>query len=99
MRKLVRILSILMLLKGTSLAANTPVDSVRFFGSAPAYAGINLLFDFKVNPLIPSKAPLAVVPIDQHGHFDLSFPVPGPDRKSTRLNSSHVRISYAVFCL
>src|SRR5690554_7220942 len=34
-------------------------------------------------------------------------PVPGPlgdsvssrDRKSTRLNSSHVRISYAVFCL
>src|SRR5690554_7631105 len=24
---------------------------------------------------------------------------PGPDRKSTRLNSSHVRISYAVFCL
>src|SRR3989442_9547642 len=22
----------------------------------------------------------------------------GPDRKSTRLNSSHVRISYAVFC-
>src|SRR5436305_6796958 len=35
-----------------------------------------------------------------------SFPYPGPhgdalcrDRKSTRLNSSHVRISYAVFCL
>src|SRR5436305_10845767 len=25
-------------------------------------------------------------------------PIP-PDRKSTRLNSSHVRISYAVFCL
>src|SRR5690554_2733136 len=24
---------------------------------------------------------------------------PGRDRKSTRLNSSHVRISYAVFCL
>src|SRR5690554_7041686 len=24
---------------------------------------------------------------------------PGKDRKSTRLNSSHVRISYAVFCL
>src|SRR5690554_7110289 len=27
-------------------------------------------------------------------HFDQT-----PDRKSTRLNSSHVRISYAVFCL
>src|SRR5690606_40092067 len=25
--------------------------------------------------------------------------IPGPDRKSTRLNSSHVKISYAVFCL
>src|SRR5437660_6214238 len=24
--------------------------------------------------------------------------MPGPDRKSTRLNSSHVAISYAVFC-
>src|SRR5207302_8092077 len=23
----------------------------------------------------------------------------GPDRKSTRLNSSHVKMSYAVFCL
>src|SRR5215208_8084950 len=26
-------------------------------------------------------------------------PPPRPDRKSTRLNSSHVAISYAVFCL
>src|SRR5690349_22603228 len=26
-------------------------------------------------------------------------PLCGPDRKSTRLNSSHVEISYAVFCL
>src|SRR5690606_41711126 len=30
--------------------------------------------------------------IDTPGHIDL-------DRKSTRLNSSHVKISYAVFCL
>src|SRR5699024_11775691 len=28
-----------------------------------------------------------------------SLPSPGTDRKSTRLNSSHVSISYAVFCL
>src|SRR5690625_5310335 len=27
------------------------------------------------------------------------FPNPFKDRKSTRLNSSHVAISYAVFCL
>src|SRR5436309_8751142 len=42
--------------------------------------------------------------------FDMTsigFPAPvrkgqivgNPDRKSTRLNSSHVKISYAVFCL
>src|SRR5256885_10557793 len=28
-----------------------------------------------------------------------SAPTPGGDRKSTRLNSSHLVISYAVFCL
>src|SRR5690606_41058967 len=37
-----------------------------------------------------------------HGHARPGFHVEaiGPvDRKSTRLNSSHVKISYAVFCL
>src|SRR3712207_8360906 len=29
----------------------------------------------------------------------VSFPNFGQDRKSTRLNSSHANISYAVFCL
>src|SRR5699024_12817842 len=40
------------------------------------------------------------------GHTDVSVPLgtiedgdTGLDRKSTRLNSSHVSISYAVFCL
>src|SRR2546427_7271083 len=32
---------------------------------------------------------------DAFGHW----PVEGQDRKSTRLNSSHSQISYAVFCL
>src|SRR2546428_4106156 len=31
--------------------------------------------------------------------LDLRAAVDGPDRKSTRLNSSHDQISYAVFCL
>src|SRR5688572_32727080 len=31
--------------------------------------------------------------------LDLQPSVPGRDRKSTRLNSSHSQISYAVFCL
>src|SRR4051812_49947575 len=30
---------------------------------------------------------------------DVRRRVPGADRKSTRLNSSHMSISYAVFCL
>src|SRR5690606_19048425 len=33
------------------------------------------------------------------GKEDRLHGVPGQDRKSTRLNSSHVKISYAVFCL
>src|SRR3989442_4738474 len=34
-----------------------------------------------------------------HGQHHPQYMHPGQDRKSTRLNSSHVRISYAVFCL
>src|SRR5699024_11987251 len=34
-----------------------------------------------------------------HGNSLTSDCYPGRDRKSTRLNSSHVSISYAVFCL
>src|SRR5215813_15159624 len=34
-----------------------------------------------------------------HDVVPLAWAAAPPDRKSTRLNSSHVRISYAVFCL
>src|SRR3989442_16027773 len=44
------------------------------------------LFD----PPLNQPGPLVVI---------LSQQTRDPDRKSTRLNSSHVRISYAVFCL
>src|SRR5688572_10594901 len=37
----------------------------------------------------------AVLPV----RVRLQFGPPQPDRKSTRLNSSHSQISYAVFCL
>src|SRR2546430_10972212 len=34
-----------------------------------------------------------------HARQDVTAEVVGADRKSTRLNSSHSQISYAVFCL
>src|SRR6266850_1292477 len=36
---------------------------------------------------------------DRDCRDDLECPAPRSDRKSTRLNSSHLVISYAVFCL
>src|SRR5690606_41430996 len=43
--------------------------------------------------LMTRSTPIGVeVVVGNHETFDL-------DRKSTRLNSSHVKISYAVFCL
>src|SRR5438309_4514538 len=34
-----------------------------------------------------------------HCEVAVASPIQGPDRKSTRLNSSHSSTSYAVFCL
>src|SRR5215469_5538185 len=42
--------------------------------------------------------PLRPVPMRQRLQYNAANPL-GQDRKSTRLNSSHVEISYAVFCL
>src|SRR5436309_8424325 len=39
-----------------------------------------------------------VIPV-AGSHEDSDRDDQSPDRKSTRLNSSHVKISYAVFCL
>src|SRR5688572_32843063 len=36
---------------------------------------------------------------DVRGRSDVQSAMAGVDRKSTRLNSSHSQISYAVFCL
>src|SRR3712207_7685316 len=37
--------------------------------------------------------------LDGHDGFNLARSCSNGDRKSTRLNSSHANISYAVFCL
>src|SRR5688572_31060814 len=53
--------------------------------------------DFKILPL-PTDG--FVVAGDKNGHpYAARIRADGTDRKSTRLNSSHSQISYAVFCL
>src|SRR6266511_3646807 len=53
---------------------------------------------FPYTTLFRSRGP---APVDQHARRrrDLHHRHPPQDRKSTRLNSSHVKTSYAVFCL
>src|SRR3712207_7608614 len=65
---------------------------------------------FPYTTLFRSRAVVAITPIDR-AFDDQRPPEPDliddcvhcgfclPDRKSTRLNSSHANISYAVFCL
>src|SRR5438874_8716029 len=68
----------------------------RFFSTIPPTTGIYTLSLHDALPI-----PLGWIgdlPGALHsGGGDQSLPV--RDRKSTRLNSSHVEISYAVFCL
>src|SRR2546430_4974421 len=42
---------------------------------------------------------LTLLPSELTGEFTAASPELPKDRKSTRLNSSHSQISYAVFCL
>src|SRR5207249_12235947 len=42
---------------------------------------------------------MSLKPMNCPGHFLMYASTTHRDRKSTRLNSSHVSISYAVFCL
>src|SRR3712207_7470480 len=59
----------------------------------------------RVAGLLPERGSLGVpgqglrVEVASPGKVAQVDEVPGQDRKSTRLNSSHANISYAVFCL
>src|SRR5690606_40976524 len=58
--------------------------------------------EWETDPATASEAPCGDFP-DVHPFNTATFGLPlwstKGDRKSTRLNSSHVKISYAVFCL
>src|SRR3989442_11337536 len=65
------------------------------FAQAPAKAALHLVF--VMDGLRPDGITASETPIlFRLGNEGVIFE---KDRKSTRLNSSHVRISYAVFCL
>src|SRR5438067_8358494 len=57
----------------------------------------------RVRKAIPPMAGLAewevIMKLSEALGYPMHYTHPSEDRKSTRLNSSHVSISYAVFCL
>src|SRR6266702_5577312 len=107
MTKPVTSAAILMLIEEDLLALDTPISLWL-----PELAAPRVLRDpaGPLNETDPARAPLTVLDLLTHrAGFAYHFTATGPlaeayaaafkDRKSTRLNSSHVAISYAVFCL
>src|SRR6266496_5769276 len=70
-----------------------PFHSLFFFFNDTATTEIYTLSLHDALPISAERAQR----LGGDGHRPLGQP--GGDRKSTRLNSSHVEISYAVFCL
>src|SRR3712207_8369490 len=56
---------------------------------------VGVLDDSRASPLLHEPKPVGPV-VERSGQDHADHP---RDRKSTRLNSSHANISYAVFCL
>src|SRR5690606_41769493 len=78
---------------GAVLLADAADDRVEI-GSARAWLQ-RLVGELRVDRLLERRVVRDVRP----GWFGRRFPfLAERDRKSTRLNSSHVKISYAVFC-
>src|SRR5690606_41675625 len=72
-------------------------DSQRSETRANSTSFVNLRQNLSENGIEPASMPLVI----QFNKRDLADVRSDDeiDRKSTRLNSSHVKISYAVFCL
>src|SRR3712207_8394057 len=81
----------------TTLFRSDRVVLVELFTSAqePECGAAELAFTALGRTFQPAE--VALVRYDLHARQP--DPLSSPDRKSTRLNSSHANISYAVFCL
>src|SRR5207253_9582933 len=81
-----------------SLLAKCRRKSFQFDWIAQAGAcpmGFNITDGFRINLVLGINRTLQLdLAVDTRRRYSVC-----PDRKSTRLNSSHVAISYAVFCL
>src|SRR5690606_41304699 len=78
--------------------SSTDIYTLSLHDALPIYTGIFLQKPFLRLSVNVSIRRIAQSTMSAHTSKP-SPPSRKPDRKSTRLNSSHVKISYAVFCL
>src|SRR5690625_6037639 len=79
---------------GTIISALAPIFPVLLLGRIVQASGSGIMLPLLMTVL------LAIIPVERSGTaMGMIGIVIALDRKSTRLNSSHVAISYAVFCL
>src|SRR3712207_8923201 len=74
--------------------ATTEIYTLSLHGALPIYLRANSIVSLAVEELA-----LHIRALARRLFGDERAAVPVADRKSTRLNSSHANISYAVFCL
>src|SRR2546430_16147805 len=74
--------------------ATTEIYTLSLHDALPIYSGASQEDVFEVINVVSREYKIDATRICLMGHS-----LGGLDRKSTRLNSSHSQISYAVFCL
>src|SRR2546430_12598031 len=82
--------------------ATTEIYTLSLHDALPIFGGAHL-FLFSFSPSVPTDLPKVGEPspvlLEGPDRSNCRWPSGCKDRKSTRLNSSHSQISYAVFCL
>src|SRR5205809_5360833 len=89
---------------------STPIETYGVIAAWDSLEGVCTVWSYFMGPFImqpltardlghPENQLRFIVPPDIGGSMKRSLFSASPDRKSTRLNSSHGYISYAVFCL